>query len=195
MTTIAGLDEVGWGALAGPIISVVAVFRDKDLNLIPPGVRDSKKLSRNKINELYVPLTFSAYDIGIGYAWPEEIDTIKPGPALQLSYKRALDDLTHKPDLLIMDGQNKVQAWKGKQICEPKADDKYKQVGAASIIAKHYRDRIMMEYSHLYPSYGWDHNAGYSSDDHVYAIKTYGLLITPGKYYHRRLYCRKFLIK
>lgn len=192
---IAGCDEVGWGSLAGPIISVVAVFRDKDLALIPPGVKDSKKLSRNKINELYLPLCQAAYDVGIGWAWPEEIDTIKPGPALQLSYARALDELTFKPDLLIMDGQNKVKAWKGQQIVEPKADDKYKQVGAASIIAKHYRDQIMIEYSHIHPEYDWENSSGYHSDKHVAGILKYGLLITPGNYYHRKLYCRKFLIK
>src|SRR5688572_7506726 len=113
-----GLDEVGYGALAGPYISVVAVFRTKDLKFLPPGVTDSKKLSDDKLEYFYEPICAAAYDIGIGHAWPWEIDKMGAFQALQRSYKRAIDELTYKPTLLYVDGSHRVDAWKGSQIVE-----------------------------------------------------------------------------
>ena len=193
-------DEVGWGALAGPIISCVAVFRQSDLNLLPAGVKDSKKTSNAQREMLYTPLCQTALDVGLGHAWPWEIDRIGAMPALQLSYKRALDDLcVAKPDLLIVDGSNRIEAWKGRQWVEPKADVNHLQVSAASIIAKWFRDEIMRGYAKKLkrlgmPDYGWDINMGYGTSDHTEAIKKFGLLVDAQNhelYLHRRLYCRK----
>lgn len=195
-----GIDEVGYGALAGPYISVVAVFRDKDLKFLPPGVTDSKKLTIEKMESLYESIVAATYDVGIGHAWPWEIDRLGAFQALQRSYKRALEDLfVSQPTILYVDGQHRVDAWKGSQIVEPKADLKYIYVSAASIIAKVWRDRLMNQMSKRYPKYGWDKNKGYGSDDHEQAIREHGLVLSsserPDEYVHRKRYCRKFLIK
>lgn len=203
-TKIGGLDEVGWGALAGPIISVVAVFRQSDLNLLPPGVRDSKKTSESQRAMLYRPLCQVALDVGVGHAWPWEIDTIGGAEALQLSYQRALADLcVAKPDLLIIDGSNRISSWKGKQRVEPKADVNHPQVSAASIIAKWFRDQIMKDYAIKLkgmglPDYHWEINKGYGTPDHTNAIKKYGLLADENnhdRYFHRRRWCKRWMLK
>ena len=194
----AGIDEVGWGALSGPVISVVAVFRPLDINLLPPGVRDSKKTSDAQRRLMYSAICAAAYDVGVGHAWPWEIDQYGPGEALQLSYKRALDEVhpRRRPTLLYVDGVNKVKAWRGMQVVEPKADNKYREVSAASIIAKHFRDTMMACYAKDFPGYNWESNKGYGSPDHIEAIKKYGLLVdgkNHSRYLHRLRYCRKLI--
>lgn len=193
-----GLDEVGWGALAGPIISVVAVFRPRDLALLPPGVKDSKKCTEAQRSGLYLPLCRAAFDVGIGHAWPWEIDQYQPYRALQLSYKRALDELhpTRRPNLLYVDGKNRIESWRGEQRVEPKADVKFIEVSAASIIAKHFRDSIMASYGKRFPEYRWGVNKGYGTDDHISGIRRFGLLINGlnlSCYLHRQTYCKKMI--
>lgn len=195
-----GIDEVGYGALAGPYISVVAVFTEKDLKFLPPGVTDSKKLTTQKLETLYEPIIAAASDVGIGHAWPWEIDKLGAFQALQRSYKRALEELiVCKPTILYVDGTHRVDAWKGSQIIEPKADLKYVYVSAASIIAKVWRDRLMGQMAKRYPKYEWDKNKGYGSDEHERAIRKHGLIISAAEdsssYIHRKRYCRKFLTK
>jgi len=194
-----GIDEVGYGALAGPIISVVAIFRPGDLNLLPPGVTDSKKLTEEKRHELYLPICSAVFDAGVGCAWPWEIDSMGVPEALQLSYIRALRDLSlGAPELLYVDGINPVRQWFGKQHVEPKADFKYREVSAASIIAKHMRDQMMITYDREIPNYKWKQNKGYGTADHEDAIKEFGVLINDrdsSRYLHRARYCRKFLAR
>lgn len=188
-----GLDEVGWGALAGFVLSAVAVFREKDLALLPAGVTDSKKVTEKNRDSLYLPITNTALDIGFGHAWPWEIDDLGPETALQLSYQRALEDLRHKPDLLYVDGVNHVRSWKGRQIVEPKADLKYREVSAASIVAKVARDRAMAELHRVFPKYLWSQNKGYGTEAHRQAILAHGPVMgskTPTTYIHRRRYCQ-----
>jgi len=198
-----GLDEVGWGALAGPVISVVALLQDSAVPMLPPGVKDSKKTTEAQRSALYLPLCRIVVDVGIGHAWPWEMDQYGAGVALQLSYKRALEDLTVAvPEILYVDGSNPVKAWKGQQIVEPKADDTYKQVSIASIIAKHIRDTMMIDYARErrqkgLHDYGWERNKGYGSQDHMEAIEKYGIIIDANDkttshsgYLHRQVYCR-----
>lgn len=196
---LGGLDEVGYGALAGPFISVVTLFRDKDLKFLPSGVTDSKKLSHTKLETLYDPICAAAYDIGLGHAWPWEIDQLGPKAALQLCYQRSLEDLAvAKPTTLFVDGDTGVAGWGGKQIIEPKADLKYLWVSAASIVAKVWRDRLMTQLARKFPKYEWNVNKGYGTHDHEQAILKHGLLISPtnpAEYIHRRRFCRKFLTK
>lgn len=195
---VAGLDEVGYGSWAGPLISVVAVFKNKDLPKLPTGVTDSKKTTEKTRSSLYLPLCQLAHDVGIGHAWPWEIDSMGVAEALQLSYKRAVLELRCQPSLLIVDGQNRVKAWPGRQHIEAKADFKYQQVSAASMIAKHFRDTIMADYSKKFPQYDFANNKGYGSDSHEQAIFTHGLLVDEknhDRYLHRRLYTRKVLLR
>ena len=203
-----GLDEVGWGCLAGPIISVVALLKDSAIPLLPPGVQDSKKTTEPQRGLLYPVLCRLCLDVGIGHAWPWEMDQYGPGPALQLSYKRALGDLTVAlPEVLYVDGSNAVKSWRGHQIVEPKADNTYKQVSAASIIAKFIRDTMMIDYERErrnlgLSTYGWARNKGYGTKDHLDAIKLHGLLVdakdsTSGHslYLHRLSYCKNLKTK
>jgi ribonuclease HII len=191
-----GLDEVGWCSWAGFVLSAVAVFKENDLTFLPPGVTDSKQVSEKNREALYLPITNVALDIGFGHAWPWEIDDLGPSRALQLSYTRAIQDLKYKPDLLYVDGNNPVQSWIGRQIVEPKGDLKYRQVSAASIVAKVSRDRAMADLHKKFPAYGWDSNKGYGSRHHEAAIHRLGLIIgekTPMTYIHRLRYCEGVL--
>ena len=198
-----GLDEVGWGCLAGPIISVVALLQDSAIPLLPPGVRDSKKTTEAQRGLLYPALCRICVDIGVGHAWPWEMDQYGPGEALQLSYKRAMEDLTvAQPEILYVDGNSPVKSWKGQQVVEPKADNKYKQVSAASIIAKFMRDTMMIDYARQrrlqgLPDYGWEQNKGYGTPDHLEAIKAHGIIVDANdsttnhsKYLHRLSYTK-----
>jgi ribonuclease HII len=182
--------------LAGPIISAVAVFRPSDLALLPPGVRDSKKCTEKQRSMMFDPIIQAAFDIGIGHAWPWEIDSYGPFQALQLSYKRAMDEIHRNriPELLIVDGKNKVYGWGGEQRIEPKADVNYKEVSAASIVAKVFRDRIMCEYAKRFTGYDWAVNKGYGTPTHLAGIKKLGLLVNlkdTSLYLHRQRFCQK----
>lgn len=200
MQVTAGLDEVGIGALAGPYIAVVAVFREKDLTLLPPGVKDSKKTSEAERGMMFLPIVKAAWDVGMGHAWPWEIDRLGPNEALQLCYRRALAEIRVKYDFLIIDGNVGVRSFKGvfkpnSILVTPKADVKYREVSAASIIAKWARDEMMISYARKFPEYHWKDNKGYGTDAHEKAIKEHGLLVDEmnhARYLHRRHYTRKF---
>jgi ribonuclease HII len=201
---IGGLDEVGWGSPAGPIVSVVVVMTEKDKLFLPKGVTDSKKLSEKRRDAFYLQLCAAATDVGMGCVEPWEIDSMGPKFALQESYTRALAELRHKPDLLITDGTdwtNKVRSWGGPQKVEPKADLNYVEVSAASIIAKVWRDLLMTlrdaELRKKGLDYNWRKNKGYLTPDHIQAIEKHGLLFGPEPefYQHRRSYCANLLGK
>jgi ribonuclease HII len=199
----AGLDEVGWGAGAGPIVSCVAVVCEEDLKKLPKGVTDSKKLSPMKREMLFGEL-LKVTAIGIGSCEPEEIDKMGPKFALQETYRRALAELKVVPDLLIVDGTdwtNRVKSWPGEQLVVPKADLHHKCVSVASIVAKVIRDTAMAERAAKLkkvgcPDYNWAVNKGYLTPDHIQAIEKYGLLYGPEPLYqHRRSYTKNLLGK
>lgn len=197
----AGLDEVGIGALAGPYIAAVTVFREKDLALLPPGVKDSKKTTEEQRQSLYMPICNAAWDVGIGHAWPWEIDRLGPSEALQLTYRRALQELKVQFDELVIDGNVGVRSFKQlftpkKVLVQPKADVNFREVSAASIVAKWFRDEIMISLSKSFPAYRWDSNKGYGTGDHEQAILRHGLVINDSdldRYVHRKHYVKKFL--
>jgi ribonuclease HII len=191
-----GIDEVGYGSWAGPIISVVAVFNDNTRGLLPAGIKDSKQTTEKQRAAAYPVLISACEDVGMGWAWPWEIDTLGVSSALQLCYARALAELKVPPATLIVDGSNHVGRYGGKQIVEPKADVNHIEVSAASMIAKHLRDTMMVDYGKQFPEYGFENHKGYGSPDHEKAIHTYGLLINKQdttKYLHRWRYCRKVM--
>lgn len=167
---ICGIDEVGRGPLAGPVVAG-AVILPKDCNILY--INDSKKLSEKKREMLYDEIMEKAVATGIGYATPERIDEIN---ILQATYEAMRDAINHlavKPDILLNDAVTIPQVTI-KQVPIIKGDAKSISIGAASIIAKVTRDRLMVEYDQIMPEYGFVSNKGYGSAAHIEAIKKYG---------------------
>lgn len=174
---VAGMDEVGRGAIAGPVtIGVVAI--DATVGEIPTGLRDSK-LMTPKRREAMVPI---AKEWGIawstGSATAAEIDKFGIVSALGLAASRALQNLGVVPDVVILDGNTSflVEEDGGPRIVTRiKADQDCACVSAASVIAKVERDTLMTQLHEQFPHYGWDGNKGYGAKIHTDAIKTHGL--------------------
>jgi ribonuclease HII len=179
---ICGIDEVGRGALAGPLFAVAALFNSPpgewELSKSPiDGINDSKKLKPEKRVELFHKiLNFKGLiDFGIGEASVREINSKGIDWANELAFKRALGDISRVPDHVIIDGKLPVIGWNPKyQTCEPKADANYWPVSAASILAKVIRDRYMAELGTDNPQYKWNSNSGYGSKAHKQALKEFG---------------------
>lgn len=174
---VAGIDEVGRGAIAGPVM-VGAVAIDASVAPIPTGLRDSK-LMTPKRRDAMVPIVKEwALAWSVGAATADEIDTFGIVSALGLAASRALGSLGVVPDVLIVDGNT------GFLVAEPggprielriKADQDCASVSAASVIAKVQRDVLMTDLHAMHPQYGWDSNKGYGASVHTEAIKTHGL--------------------
>lgn len=169
---IAGMDEVGRGPLAGPVV-VACVIMPYDEMI--DGVFDSKKVTKKNRERLYDEIQKKAIAISI---WKEEqdiIDTVNILNATKLSMKKAFENLTIKPDLLLIDAVKMNICDNEKSII--KGDAASYAIACASIVAKVYRDRIMEDYSKKYPQYDFENNVGYGTKKHIDAIKTFG--ITP----------------
>ncbi len=174
---VAGVDEVGRGAIAGPVtIGVVAI--DASVGEIPAGLRDSK-LMTPKRREAMVPLAKEwCLAWATGSATAQEIDKIGIMSALGLAASRALQKLGVTPDVLILDGNSSflVEEDNGPRVVtRVKADQDCACVSAASVIAKVERDALMTELHQQFPQYGWDGNKGYGAKVHTDAIKSHGL--------------------
>ena len=168
--TACGFDEVGRGAIAGPV--VVASVSFYDYTRIPNEIRDSKKISHNKRLIIHNKIKKMA-DVGIGIVMPNEIDKIGIMKATNLAAQKSISkNLLFKKNLL--DGYIKI---KTKNIVENiiKGDENYVSIAAASIIAKVTRDNIMINKSIQNKQYMWDKNKGYGTKDHLLAIKNYGI--------------------
>ena len=174
---VAGMDEVGRGAIAGPVmIGVVAI--DASVGEIPKGLRDSK-LMTPKRRDAMVPLV-KAWGLAwaVGAASNDEIDRFGIVTALGLAASRALQQLGVTPDVVILDGNTKflVEEPGGPRIeTRIKADQDCACVSAASVLAKVQRDTLMQELHELHPHYGWDGNKGYGAKVHTDALRTHGL--------------------
>lgn len=166
---VAGVDEVGRGPLAGPVVTA-AVILPHDFNLID--VNDSKKLSPEKRQELYPQIMGQAVSVAIGMADNNVIDKINIYEADRLAMKQAVSKLEVKPDALLVDAMDiDLPIPQTKLI---KGDAKSNSIAAASIVAKVYRDNLMDEYAKKYPEYDFIHNAGYGTAKHIEALKKYG---------------------
>lgn len=169
---IAGMDEVGRGPLAGPVVVACVIMPyDEMIN----GVFDSKKVTKKNRERLYDEIQKKAIAISI---WKEEqdiIDTVNILNATKLSMKNAFENLTIKPDLLLIDAVKMNICDNEKSII--KGDATSYAIACASIVAKVYRDRIMEDYSKKYPQYDFENNVGYGTKKHIDAIKKFG--ITP----------------
>ena len=168
---ICGIDEVGRGSLAGPVYTA-AVILPADNKLLY--VNDSKKLSEKKREELYDEIMNTALAVGIGCNSPERIDEINILQATYEAMAMAVNNLKIKPDVLLIDAVHIPQLESFKQVSIIKGDAKSISIAAASIVAKVTRDRLMAEYAKEYPEYGFEHNKGYGSADHIAALKKYG---------------------
>ena len=181
---IAGVDEVGRGPLAGPVYACAAAF---DASFYHEEVRDSKKLSWQKRQKLAGIIRAGALSLGIGIASVAEIEEINIRQATFLAMRRALAELTVRPDFLLIDGEILPESpYPAKGIIH--GDDVSFTIGAASIIAKVARDQYMQELDSDYPEYRFANNKGYGTAEHISAIRMYGP--TP---HHRRSFLGKIL--
>ncbi|MBE9009186.1 ribonuclease HII [Pseudanabaenaceae cyanobacterium LEGE 13415] len=177
---IAGVDEVGLGCLAGPIVAAAV--------LLPPGcemiegVRDSKVLSAQARSRLFTQIQESAIAVGVGMATVQEIEQINVLRASYLAMQRALNRIA-PCDHALIDGRPIKQADLGSHTAIIDGDATCYAIACASIIAKVRRDRFMQQLAKRYPHYAWERNAGYGTKQHLEAIDQFG--ITP---YHRRTY-------
>lgn len=167
---ICGVDEVGRGPLAGPIVAG-AVILPKDCHILY--LNDSKKLSEKKREELYDIIMEEAVSAKVGIIGPQRIDEINILQADYEAMRCAIQDLDITPDLLLNDAVTipKVEI---PQVPIIKGDAKSISIAAASIIAKVTRDRMMVEYDQVFPEYGFASNKGYGSASHIAALKKYG---------------------
>ena len=167
---VAGVDEVGRGPLAGPVVAACVIL-PKDCNILY--INDSKKLSATKREELYDIIIKEAVSYGIGIVSETRIDEINILQATYEAMRQAIDKLSVKPQVLLNDAVT-IPGVDIKQIPIIKGDAKSISIGAASIIAKVYRDRLMVEYDSIYPEYCFASNKGYGSASHIEALKKYG---------------------
>ena len=181
---ICGIDEVGRGPLAGPVVAG-AVILPKDCDILY--LNDSKQLSEKKREELYALIMEKALATGLGVVSPERIDDINILQATYEAMRQAIGKLKHKPQLLLNDAVT-IPGVSIKQVPIIKGDAKSISIAAASIIAKVTRDRMMVEYDRTYPQYGFASNKGYGAKAHIEAIKKFGP--TP---IHRRSFIGNFV--
>ncbi|MBE5873279.1 MAG: ribonuclease HII [Lachnospiraceae bacterium] len=182
-TYICGIDEVGRGPLAGPVVAG-AVILPKDCDILY--INDSKQLSEKKREELYDIIMEKAVSCAVGYATPERIDEINILQATYEAMRDAIGHLSVVPDILLNDAVT-IPGVNMKQVPIIKGDAKSISIGAASIIAKVTRDRLMVEYDKVFPEYDFAGNKGYGSAAHIEALKKYGP--TP---IHRRSFIKNF---
>ena len=181
---ICGIDEVGRGPFAGPVVAG-AVILPKDCRILY--INDSKQLSEKKREELYDVIMREAVACAVGYATPERIDEINILQATYEAMREAISKLDPGPDILLNDAVT-IPGVAIRQVPIIKGDAKSISIGAASIIAKVTRDRLMKEYDTVFPEYGFAANKGYGSAAHIEALKKYGP--TP---IHRRSFIGNFV--
>lgn len=167
---ICGIDEVGRGPLAGPVVAG-AVILPKNCSLLY--LNDSKKLSEKKREELYDEIMEIALAVGIGFNTPARIDEINILQATYEAMREAVRALSTEPDLLLNDAVT-IPGIEIRQVPIIKGDAKSISIAAASIVAKVTRDRLMVQYDEVYPAYGFASNKGYGAQAHVDALKKYG---------------------
>ncbi len=168
---VAGVDEVGVGALAGPVVAA-AVVLPKGLSV--RGATDSKQLRPAYRSRLFPRIMGLALGVGVGASSPGMIDRRGIRRALGVSMRRAIARLDERPDHIVVDGRP-LQTLGLPHNAVVRGDAKVHVVGCASIVAKVWRDRLMRSLSRRYPGYGWERNSGYGTAAHLRAIKRLGL--------------------
>ncbi len=181
-TLIAGVDEVGRGALLGSVVAATVVLPLSAIpQLIALGVKDSKKLSLQQRQELIQPIKEVVTDWHVSYATVEEIDELNILQASLLAMKRCLVGLQVTPDICLVDGKFLVPNLNIPQKTVIKGDLRSPVIAAASILAKVWRDQLIVDLAQQYPEYDLANNKGYPTAKHRLAIKRYGICVE-----HRR---------
>ena len=173
---VAGVDEVGRGPFAGPVVAAAVIL---NADYIPAGIHDSKKLTKAVRERLFIEIKKTSI-VGLGESSVEEIDSINILQASLLAMRRAVAALKTRPDFVLVDG-NKDPDLGIKTRTIIKGDTISLSIAAASIVAKVTRDRKMCALAEDYPHYGWEKNAGYGTAEHRKGLREYG--VTP---LHRR---------
>ena len=168
---IAGVDEAGRGPLAGPVVAASVIFEKK---VFHPGINDSKKISEVKREELYSWITENCLSYGIGIIDHTEIDQINILQATLKAMKVAVANLNQVPHLILIDGNKAFHSSIAARTIV-KGDLKSFSIAAASILAKVTRDRMMKKLAKKFPQYGWEHNKGYGTREHIEAIHKFGI--------------------
>lgn len=181
---ICGIDEVGRGPLAGPVVAG-AVILPRDVEILY--LNDSKKLSEKKREALYDEIMEKAVAVGIGMAGPARIDEINILQATYEAMRIAIEKLSVRPDLLLNDAVT-IPGVAIQQVPIIKGDAKSVSIAAASIVAKVTRDRMMEEYDAIFPGYDFASNKGYGTKAHIEALKSLGPCVI-----HRRSFIGNFV--
>lgn len=182
---IAGVDEVGRGPLAGPVVSAAVIF---DELVYIEGINDSKKLTEKEREYLFPLIIQKAASYAVAAVSHGQIDKINILQASLQAMSMAVKRLKISPDLILIDG-NKTFKSSIPAIAIVKGDSKSFSIAAASIIAKVVRDRMMKRLSEYYPQYLWAKNKGYPTKDHIQAIKMYGICPLHRKSFLKKILC------
>ncbi|KUJ78170.1 ribonuclease HII [Ruegeria marisrubri] len=174
---VAGVDEVGRGPLAGPVVAAAVILNPED---IPAGLNDSKKLTAKR-REALNQILLERAEVSVAEASVEEIDKLNILRASHLAMERAVAAMDPVPDYLLIDGNLIPAGLSLPAQAVVKGDAKSVSIAAASIVAKIRRDRVMVDLAQQHPGYGWETNAGYPSKQHREALQNLG--VTP---HHRR---------
>ena len=183
LNVICGVDEAGRGPLAGPVCAAAVILPE---HLQIPGLNDSKKLTDKKRRELFPVIQQQAIAYGIGLASEAEIDEINILQATFLAMRRALSQLSIRPEIALIDGNRETDFGLPVKTVV-KGDSLSANIAAASVLAKVTRDNIMVELAQQYPEYGFEIHKGYGTKAHYEALRTYG----PSPI-HRRSFLKKF---
>ena len=169
-TLLCGVDEAGRGPLAGPVCAAAVIL---PRGLLLEGLDDSKKLTEKRREALFDPIREAAISYGVAFASVEEIETLNILNATFLAMNRAIEKLSVKPALALIDG-NRNKGVEVSSRCVIGGDGKCADIAAASILAKVTRDRYMLDMAKKYPQYGFDKHKGYGTAAHYAAIRAYG---------------------
>lgn len=173
-TVVYGVDEVGRGPLAGPVVAAaVYIPHEQRHHPVWKEVRDSKQVSDVK-REVLFPVIRSQSIFGIGMASVYEIDEVNILQATFLAMRRAIEQCAQSPDMVLIDGNRLPKEWPWKAQTVIKGDSKSVSIAAASILAKVTRDKMMRDLAEEFPAYGWGDNAGYGTPAHLDALNRFG---------------------
>lgn len=190
LTHICGVDEVGRGCGAGPVVTAAVIMPKTFHSTL---IRDSKKLSENQRNEAYKLILDNALSIAVNAGSVKDINEFGIDKTTYKTMHKCIDELTIKSDHILIDGISwepylGVNCANNSFTLVPKGDDTYTCIAAAAIVAKVRRDEYMTKLHQLHPEYKWDSNKGYLSPQHIAAIKEYGV-----NRYHRTLFVKNFV--